>query len=206
MLRRKIGIGIASILVVIVLMLVNHWFLRYIPFPNWRPTHWFHIEGNIDKRLFTSTKVTWLSVYVATNPACTLPINLLEGIDETKQVQSKLHLAIDKHGHFQGKIALDRYASGFCRWQVRAIAYFFPDSQSRKLLYLNHYPQLNRSHPNIIAYFYKQSTRSTPKRASIIFKCRDSTHCLINEKHTFQHPLNPSHSYQFHLSIHGDHR
>ena len=91
---------------------------KYQPQLNPHPKYFFTVQGYVAPELINHIKVGWRITYIGANDKCDYVANSFEGINASRSVTVYYHPKPNSSGHYQIKIPLDKYSSGYCHWQA----------------------------------------------------------------------------------------
>jgi len=136
---------------------------------NPQPQYFLTLHGVVSPKLNKTIQLTFIQAYVGSNPKCAKTTNFLAGIKENPSRSIVYHIHPESNGHYQVKIPLDRYTSGFCQWAPWALGYTLSQEDF----------ELQSDGYGLINYDNKQSQKYNPSYINFICKNADSCHVRI---------------------------
>lgn len=162
---------------------------KYKPVVNPQPRYFMTVEGRVDPILTKKFKLKLGMRYYSTNPKCRVLSQYsspLEGAKFDRDLSDFYVVKPNDAGQYHIKIPLDKYKSGYCRWQPLWLGYTLTDSKLAE---------------NDIAYFLGKKKTNSKHHASQTLSCVLGFGCKYVSDAFFKSSLYPRGNYQFSLNI-----
>jgi len=162
---------------------------RHEPQLNPYPKHFLTIKGYIAPELKGRIYLSFVQSYITTADACFHVTNSWAGSEEGSIKNDIYRPELDKQGHYQLHIAIDKYLPGVCKWVAWNLGYSLTSS-----------PKEPSSGEGFIDY--GNSADSIPRFYNLV--CKDNpSDCRIKiPKGTYSSfTINPNNSYTINLNL-----
>ena len=198
--RYKILLGLLS---AVVLYKGYHYWL-YTPRTNKHPKYFVTISGTVDRSALPADfNYTIRMQYFTTKQRCLETINWFEGVAVSRVHDVYYYPHIEKNGHYQIKIPIDRMSTGYCDWRAEGLVLSFQPKKKAEytnenalaLVYckpfINSEDLMSGLSPNCTRHF-----DSTP----LWVEC-DKQRCDYEKHQLVEQALSPNRSYSYRINF-----